>query len=176
MDGSIDKDKSRRERSLRGPRKKVNDLGICWSWFVAKLAACYLKSSSLSRVEQSRDWNVLLSQRWGEVKVARDMYVQERGLWSTVEKQASKQDHKHPSIPWVELWISTCLLVYIELALSLVGLYCKALVSAVHLNCRPLITTINELALVLSIEGKLFMAFWLVCLAFAAVFLACSCT
>ena len=28
-DGSIDKDKSRRERSLRGPRKKVNDLGIC---------------------------------------------------------------------------------------------------------------------------------------------------
>ena len=87
-DGSIDK--SRRERSLRGPRKKVNDLGICWSWFVAKLAACYLKSSSLSRVEQSRDWNVLLSQRWGEVKVARDVYVQERGLWSTVEKRASR--------------------------------------------------------------------------------------
>ena len=29
MDGSIDK--SRRERSLRGPRKKVNDLGICGS-------------------------------------------------------------------------------------------------------------------------------------------------
>ena len=43
------------------------------------------------------------------------------------------------------------MLVYIELALSLVGLYCKALVSAVHLNCRPLITTINELGLVFSI-------------------------
>lgn len=86
-DGSIDK--SRRERSLRGPRKKVNDLGICWSWFVAELV-CYLKSSSLNRAEQSRDWNVLLSQRWGEVKVARDVYVQERGLWSTVEKRASR--------------------------------------------------------------------------------------
>ena len=57
------------------------------------------------------------------------------------------------------------MLVYIELALSLVGLYCKALVSAVHLNCRPLITTINELGLVFSIEGKLYMAFWLVCVA-----------
>ena len=30
-----------------------------------------------------------------------------------------------------------------RLALSLVGLYCKALVSAVHFNCRPLITTIE---------------------------------
>ena len=43
------------------------------------------------------------------------------------------------------------MLVYISLALSLVGLYCKALVPAVNFNCRPLITSTNELGLVMSI-------------------------
>ena len=47
------------------------------------------------------------------------------------------------------------MLVYIELALSLVGLYCTALVSALNFNCRPLITNASELGLVLSIEGIL---------------------
>ena len=66
---SIDKSHRERERESvereeeKSPgTKKEGKLSWNISGFLAKLA-CYLKSSS---VEQSRDWNVLLSQKWSE--------------------------------------------------------------------------------------------------------------
>ena len=97
-DRSINHEERERERERElgkkslGTKKegKLSWNMFAWSWFLAKLE-CYLKSSSV----QSRDWNVLLSQRW------RESHKRCSGKRMVDGWKTSKQDHKHPSIPWV---------------------------------------------------------------------------